>query len=659
MEWDRPMMILDTAPAVAADDATSVERILAFVQSLNGELESEQIMRRTVVAIAEAVGATQAGLVYVQSDRLLAKCYWRNGDWQERLAYLPLDSSVSGFVASTGRAYICNDVAHDARITAAAKRDRDVHTLLSLPLAGPAQRTIAVLNLHDKRNGAPFGAADIQLASAYLPYAAAAVERAELFEAVLQHEQELDFLANHDPLTGLANRRRFFQEVEKLLRSAGEAWVCVALIDLDGLKDINETFGLQIGDRAILRAGHSLQEAIPPSALAARIGGDEYAVVASGATEESFDALDEQLRRVAAQLGSVRAADGRSILLTGSIGVARGTQASTSAELIASAERLLYEQKHAALAAQPHTHDSYRPRGRRAIAEELAAILQAAGSLSAATDRQMLLERLTEETARIADAEVASVGLLQEDGTLCFRHIWRQGATEPIWETLPVEGGQTGDVLARLDVFRTERATGHSTRTQRLIERYKLRSLLQAPMADPNGRAVGVVLLANKRGSRPFTEHDANLSRAFASLAGTLAENMRLRAETQERSREVDEARRYYSALMEQAGEAVLVMDGSGMTVIDVNQRAVDLYGYSREEFRAFQSGWDIRSEAERARGEGITHITAREGQVQTALIREHLRKDGTPLTVEVTANRIDTPRGPVVLSFIRERPTA
>ena len=165
----------------------------------------------------------------------------------------------------------------------------------------------------------------------------------------------------------------------------------------------------------------------------------------------------------------------------------------------------------------------------------------------------------------------------------------------------------------------------------------------------------GVLLLANKRGGRPFTEHDANLSRAFALLAGTVADNIRLYAAAEEQSRQADEARRYYWALMEKASEAVLVMDATTKTIIDVNQRAIDLFGYSREEFLAFPPGWDTRSGREQATGDGVTRATVRDGSFHTTRPREHLRKDGTPLLLRVSASRVDTPRGPVVLTLCRE----
>ena len=86
-------------------------RILAFVQSLNSEVEPEAIMRRSVVAVAEAVGATQAQLVHVQGERLWSDTFWRKGVWRERKVELPLTAGPAGRVAASAEAAIVNDAA--------------------------------------------------------------------------------------------------------------------------------------------------------------------------------------------------------------------------------------------------------------------------------------------------------------------------------------------------------------------------------------------------------------------------------------------------------------------------------------------------------------------------------------------------------------------
>ncbi|QEC46449.1 EAL domain-containing protein [Baekduia soli] len=108
-----------------------------------------------------------------------------------------------------------------------------------------------------------------------------ATERSRL-ERELRHlaaEREHDAL--HDPLTGLANRRKLFQRLEAAIAAAvGEdRAVALLIIDLDGFKELNDTLGHQAGDRLLSEIGPRLAAGAPAADLVARLGGDEFAVV--------------------------------------------------------------------------------------------------------------------------------------------------------------------------------------------------------------------------------------------------------------------------------------------------------------------------------------------------------------------------------------------
>lgn len=89
--------------------------------------------------------------------------------------------------------------------------------------------------------------------------------------------------ANHDPLTGLANRRAFMERLEELSdRPRQSAAAAVLLIDLDRFKAVNDTLGHEAGDQVLNEVGRRLQAACRPEDLVARLGGDEFAVLLSG-----------------------------------------------------------------------------------------------------------------------------------------------------------------------------------------------------------------------------------------------------------------------------------------------------------------------------------------------------------------------------------------
>jgi diguanylate cyclase (GGDEF)-like protein/PAS domain S-box-containing protein len=110
-------------------------------------------------------------------------------------------------------------------------------------------------------------------------------------------EQELRRLADTDPLTGLYNRRRFAAELQRHLRH-GERYGArgaLLLIDIDGLKQINDRLGHAGGDRAILATAGRLRSRLRASDIVARVGGDEFAVLLAEAGPGQSEAVAASL----------------------------------------------------------------------------------------------------------------------------------------------------------------------------------------------------------------------------------------------------------------------------------------------------------------------------------------------------------------------------
>ena len=93
------------------------------------------------------------------------------------------------------------------------------------------------------------------------------------------YEAELERLATHDPLTGLANRRLFEQRLEQELADAirHERSLAVAILDLDRFKDVNDQHGHPVGDRALRETAMRLESVQRKGELFARVGGEEFA----------------------------------------------------------------------------------------------------------------------------------------------------------------------------------------------------------------------------------------------------------------------------------------------------------------------------------------------------------------------------------------------
>lgn len=136
-----------------------------------------------------------------------------------------------------------------------------------------------------------------------------------------QAEQEALFLALHDPLTALANRRHFndclHREVRRCIRN--HAVITLMLIDLDHFKEYNDEHGHPAGDRCLVRVGKILDACSNrPDDLAARLGGDEFALILSGTDGNGAKKIAATVRNRVYRL-NMRC--GQDMRITASIGV--------------------------------------------------------------------------------------------------------------------------------------------------------------------------------------------------------------------------------------------------------------------------------------------------------------------------------------------------
>jgi diguanylate cyclase (GGDEF)-like protein/PAS domain S-box-containing protein len=164
----------------------------------------------------------------------------------------------------------------------------------------------------------------------------------------LRHAQaELAALALRDPLTGLANRR-LLDELFELASARGPRSgeeVVILFVDVDGLKQVNDTHGHDAGDRLLRAIASRLDEAFREADVVARIGGDEFVVLLE------TDDLDEQRfrdrveRALSTPVGITAAA---AALPSVSIGVAHSAEAGWDMDaLLEAADAAMYEQKRA------------------------------------------------------------------------------------------------------------------------------------------------------------------------------------------------------------------------------------------------------------------------------------------------------------------------
>ena len=153
-------------------------------------------------------------------------------------------------------------------------------------------------------------------------------------------EAYLEYLGKHDVLTKLYNRAFYVEEVNRLERSVLRP-VSAAIIDLNGLKDVNDRLGHAAGDGLLQRLGEILNGAVSPPSHAARIGGDEFAILMPGADEKAMAALLDTVK----ELLKINNQFYSSCPLSLSVGTATTAPGETIETILRRADTAMYEDK--------------------------------------------------------------------------------------------------------------------------------------------------------------------------------------------------------------------------------------------------------------------------------------------------------------------------
>lgn len=153
-----------------------------------------------------------------------------------------------------------------------------------------------------------------------------------------------------DPLTGLANRRAFNEQLtDSMVTAAVDATpLSLLMLDIDHFKSFNDTYGHQLGDEVIRLVAGCMSANTKEQDTAARYGGEEFAIVLPGTAVKDAETIAEQIRVVVAGQKIVRKASRQTLgSVTLSIGVAEYRSGETDEDFVERADAALYAAKHA------------------------------------------------------------------------------------------------------------------------------------------------------------------------------------------------------------------------------------------------------------------------------------------------------------------------
>lgn len=241
--------------------------------------EVQEIVRSAARDIAECDGAT-----FVLRDG--GQCYYADEDaiaplWKG--SRFPLEACISGWAMLNRQHVVIPDIYVDDRIPHEAYRPTFVKSLLMMPM-----RTLEPMGAIGAYWASNHTATEqeISLLAGLADAASIALEKVNIAEelaaevAVALHDSRVD------ELTGLLNRRGFFNAAHASLDASTGGWV--AYIDLDGLKVINDQQGHAAGDRYLMSVADDLRRTVRQEDLVARLGGDEFVVFGSGDVRQSL-----------------------------------------------------------------------------------------------------------------------------------------------------------------------------------------------------------------------------------------------------------------------------------------------------------------------------------------------------------------------------------
>jgi diguanylate cyclase (GGDEF)-like protein len=338
-----------TIPQGPFDYTQAMEFLLQVVQDLSLARDLPRLMEIVRHAARTLTGADGATFVLRDGDQ----CYYAEEDAIQPLwkgSRFPMRTCISGWVMMNRAPVIIEDIYADARIPIEAYRPTFVRSLAMVPIR--AKDPVGAIGNYWARQYRP---SDLQLKilQALADTTSVALENVQLYgtlenrvqERTAELEQaneEIRQLSLTDELTGLHNRRGFSLLASQLLRTSRRSGQTTWLmfVDLDGLKQVNDSLGHEAGDRLICAAARTLRDTFREQDVIGRIGGDEFAVFGVG--EHADLGARERLRIGIDRYNAYRGAGPQ---LSVSCGLAESQAEISLDALMSQADRAMYTMK--------------------------------------------------------------------------------------------------------------------------------------------------------------------------------------------------------------------------------------------------------------------------------------------------------------------------
>jgi diguanylate cyclase (GGDEF)-like protein len=316
-----------------SEQDNAAERLLSSLRDLSSDLRLDEVLDQITARAQTAVGGKEFALLLADGRDMRADRH--SGIPAASLAALESWAQAQRETLIERGTVVIDDLGTDAALAGLPVEERiPLGSLCAAPLVF-RDELLGVLAALAHGSTVFLPGEDAAL-SAYAAHAAIALSNARLVE-------RLERQAAEDPLTGLANQRAFHRncaaEVSRAQRTGGA--VSIVMLDLDHFKAINDEHGHPYGDQVLVKVAAALRTSIRAHDTAARLGGEEFAILLPDAAAHDAHEVAERARDAIAQIDVAGGA------LTCSAGVATTSGGETSPiDLLELADKALYSAKH-------------------------------------------------------------------------------------------------------------------------------------------------------------------------------------------------------------------------------------------------------------------------------------------------------------------------